>query len=101
MVVRIVERVPARYQVEGVSNLGRCYRWCPEQVVVECGQCKKRMTFDRLQLITSIVTCGRCGARRTVSVREELLAEQLLTEGEVLAHPWRYWRSREETGIPV
>ncbi len=96
--MQIVERIPAHYEVEEVRDLGRCYRWCPEQVVVECGECKKRMSFDRSKLITSIVTC-ECGARSTASVREELIAE-LLTEDEV-THPWRYWPSREEIGIPV
>jgi hypothetical protein len=97
--MRIVERIPAHYEVEEVTNLGRSYRWCPEQVVVECDGCTDRMTFNRSKLLTSIVTC-ECGARSTGSVREELLAEQLLAEDEV-THPWRFWRSREETGIPV
>jgi hypothetical protein len=97
--MRIVERIPAHYEVEEVSNLGRSYRWCPEQVMVECDECTKRMTFNRSKLLTSIVTC-ECGARSTADAREELLAEQLLAEDEV-AHPWRYWRSREESEIPV
>ena len=96
--MRIVERIPAHYEVEEVGNLGQSYRWCPEQIVVECGQCTKTMTFNRSKLLTSILTC-ECGARSTASVREELFVEQL-TEDEV-AHPWRYWRSREESGIPV
>ena len=97
--MRIVERIPAHYEVEEVSNLGQSYRWCPEQIVVECGQCTKTMTFNRSKLLTSILTC-ECGSRSTASVREELLVEQLQLEDEV-AHPWRYWRSREESGIPV
>ncbi len=96
--MRIVERIPAHYEVEEVGYLGRSYRWCPEKVVVECGGCGKRMTFGRSQLITSIVTC-QCGARSTAGVREELLIEAL-TDDEV-AHPWRYWQPREESGIPV
>ena len=96
--MRIVERIPAHYEVEEVGNLGQSYRWCPEQIVVECGQCTKTMTFNRSKLLTSILTC-ECGARSTASVREELFVEQL-TEDEVV-HPWRYWRSREESGIPV
>ena len=96
--MRIVERIPAHYEVEEISDLGRSYRWCPEKVVVECGGCGKRTTLGRSQLITSIVTCG-CGVERTAGVREELLIEAL-TEDEV-AHPWRYWQPKEESGIPV
>jgi hypothetical protein len=47
---------------------------------------------------TSIVTC-QCGARSSAGVREELLVEQL-AEAE-RAHPWRYWHSEEDAGIPV
>ena len=97
--MRIIERIPAHYEVEEVTNLGRSYRWCPERIVVECGQCTERMTFNRSKPLTSILTC-ECGARSTASVCEELLVEQLQLEDEV-AHPWRYWRSREESGLPV
>jgi hypothetical protein len=97
--MRIIERIPAHYEVEEVTNLGRSYRWCPEQIVVECGQCTERMAFSRSKLLTSILTC-ECGARSTAGIREDLLVEQLQLEDEV-AHPWRYWRSREESGIPV
>ncbi len=97
--MRIVERIPAHYEIEEVRDLGRSYRWCPEKVAVECGGCGKRMSFNRSQLITSIVTCGGCGTRSTAGVREELLVE-VLAEDEV-AHPWRYWQLMEESGIPV
>lgn len=96
--MKIVERIPEHYEVQEVEDLGRTYRWYPEQVVLECGACGTRMTHKRSNLITSIVTC-ECGARSTASVREELFVE-LLTQDEV-AHPWRYWQSRGETGIPV
>lgn len=96
--MKIVERIPEHYEVQEVEDLGRIYKWCPEQVVLECGACGTRMTQKRSNLITSIVTC-KCGTRSTASVREELLVE-LRSEDEV-AHPWRYWRSRREAGIPV
>ena len=98
--MKIVECIPAHYEVEEVSDLGRSYRWCPEQVVLECSECKKRTTLTQSQLIASVVTCDGCGARSTASVREELLAELRRTDDEV-AHPWRYWRSRGENGIPI
>ncbi len=96
--MRIVERIPAHYEVEEVKDLGRVYRWCPERVVVECGQCTKRIIFNRSKLLTSVVTCGGCGARSTAGIREELLVE-VPTEDEV-THPWRYWPSRRGAGIP-
>jgi hypothetical protein len=71
--MKIVERIPAHYEVQEVEDLGRCYRWCPEQVVLECGACGTRMTLKRSSLITSVVTC-ECGARCAASVREELMA---------------------------
>jgi hypothetical protein len=98
--VKIVECIPAHYEVEEVSDLGRSYRWCPEQVVLECGECKKRTTLSWSHLIASVVTCDGCGARSTARVREELLAELRSSTDDEVVHPWRYWGSREETGIP-
>ena len=98
--MKIVECIPAHYEVEEVSDFGRSYRWCPEQVVLECGGCKKRMPLTWSQLTASVVTCDGCGARSTAIVREELLAELRRTDDEV-ARPWRYWRSRGENGIPI
>ena len=99
--MKIVQCIPAHYEVEEVSDLGRSYRWCPEQVVLECGGCKKRTTLTGSQLIASVVTCDGCGARNTTSVREELLAELRRSTDDEVVHPWRYWRSRGETGIPL
>ena len=96
--MKIVERTPAHYTVQEQNELGRVYKWCPERAVVECDACGKRTTFNRSSLITSIVTC-ECGARSTAHIRTELV-DELLTE-DVVAHPWRYWRPREQTGIPV
>ncbi len=96
--MKLIERIPAHYEVEEVEDLGQVYRWCPEKAVVECGECGRRTTFNRSNLITSIVTC-ECGARSTAGIREELLAE-ILTKDETI-HPWRYRRSKENAGIPV
>jgi hypothetical protein len=96
--VRIVERIPAHYETQEVEDIGRVYKWCPEQVVLECGACCARKTFKRSSLLTSIVAC-ECGARCSESVREELIVEQL-AEDERL-HPWRYWQTEENTGIPI
>ncbi len=95
--VKLVERIPARYDAQEVEDLGRVYRWCPEQVVLECGACGMKMTFKRSKLIASLVNC-ECGARCSTRVREELLVEQLAEDERV--HPWRYWHTQENTGIP-
>jgi hypothetical protein len=96
--VKLIERIPARYEVEEVEDLGQLYRWCPEKAVVECDACGKRTTFKRSSLITSILTC-ECGARSTAGIREELLIDRL-PQDEII-HPWRYWQSKETAGIPI
>jgi hypothetical protein len=98
--VRIVKRIPGHYEAQEVQDIGRAYKWCPEQVMLECGACGTRTTFNRSTLITSIVTC-ECGARssNTASVREELLFEREAEDERM--HPWRYWHSEESVGIPV
>ncbi len=96
--MRIVERIPAHYDVQEVEAIGRVYRWCPEQVVLECGARSTRRTFKQSALITSIVTC-ECGTSSSASVREELIVEKL-AEDEYI-HPWRYWHTEENAGIPL
>ena len=96
--MRIVERIPEHYETQEVEDFGRVYRWCPEQVVLECGACGTRMTLKRSNLIASLVSCG-CGARCSARVREELRAEKPAEDEQI--HPWRYWDSEENAGIPV
>jgi hypothetical protein len=96
--VKLIERIPACYEVEEVEDLGQVYRWCPEKAVVECDACGKRTTFKRSNLITSIVTC-ECGTCSTADIREELLME-LLAHDET-THPWRYLHSKENAGLPI
>ena len=96
--VKIVEHIPAHYEVQDVEDIGRSYRWCPEQVVLECGACGMRRTCKRYNLISSIVSC-ECGERSTASVREEELIGEWAAEDERI-HPWRYWHSSEDSGIP-
>jgi hypothetical protein len=80
-----------------VEDFGRVYRWCPEQVVLECGACNTRMTFKRSNLIASLVNC-ECGARCSARVREELIIEQLAEDERI--HPWGYWHTEEGAEIP-
>jgi hypothetical protein len=97
--VKIIERIPAHYETQQVAqDLGRVYRWCPEQVMLECSGCGVRKTFERSMLIASLVKCD-CGASCSARAREELVIEQLAEEK--LIHPWRYWRSKEDAGIPI
>jgi len=97
--VKIIERIPAHYEVEEVEDLGRVYRWCPEQVVLECGGCSTRRTFKRSALLASVVNC-ECGERCSANVREQLIIEKLAEEDEHI-HPWRYWRTESNAGIPL
>ena len=98
--MKIIERIPAHYETQQVvQDLGRVYRWCPEQVVLECSACGTKKSFERSKLIASLVKCEECGARCSASAREELVIEQLAEEE--LIHPWRYWHSNENAGIPI
>jgi hypothetical protein len=45
-----------------------------------------------LSLIASVVRCS-------ASVREELIVERLAEDKYI--HPWRYWHTEENAGIPV
>ena len=74
--MKIIERVPAHCEAQEMEDVGRIYRWCPEQVVLECGACGTRRTFKRSSLIASLANCA-CGVRRSASVREELIVERL------------------------
>jgi hypothetical protein len=96
--VRIVERIPGHYEIQGVQDFGRVYRWCPEQVVLECEACGARRTSKRSELISSLITC-ECGARCSARVREELLIDTSPEEEDL--HPWRTWHSSANAGIPV
>jgi hypothetical protein len=86
--VIVVERAEGHYEVHDVE-FGRVYRWCPEQVVVEC-DCGERT------VLTGSETACRCGTDYTTILREECAASP---EDEVL-HPWRYAGDREDAGIP-
>ena len=84
----MVERAEGRYEAQDVE-LGRVYRWRPEQVVVEC-DCGERT------IVTGSETACRCGADYAAVLREGHAASP---EDEVL-HPWRYAGDREDVGIP-
>jgi hypothetical protein len=91
---RVVERTGGHYEVQEVE-FGRVYRWCPKRVVVEC-ECGERLT-----LTGSVTICRWCGADHAAVLQdeEEVVGHQQQLGDEVL-HPWRYFRDREDGGIP-
>jgi hypothetical protein len=71
--------------------MGRVYPWRPESIVVEC-DCGERPT-----LTASATTCDRCGTDHEAVIREGLDGEWL---GDEAVHPWRYWRTSKNSGLP-
>ncbi|QIN77797.1 hypothetical protein GBA65_03885 [Rubrobacter marinus] len=78
--VTVIEHTGGRYDVQA-TEFGRCYRWVPDRVVVDC-DCGERPVLSR-----SETTCAGCGADHTRALLEELDARR--REDELL-HPWRY-----------
>jgi hypothetical protein len=97
--MRVIERIAEHYDVQEVP-FGRDYRWSPEQVVAEC-KCGKRTTLKRSKIIGSEVTSCECGKDNTATIREELVIQLLDEEYEAHHHPWRYWHTTKDTGIPA
>src|SRR4051812_40035968 len=87
--MRVIERKAGHYDVEEMP-FGRDYRWSPEQVVLECSKCGKRMTRSRSEIIGSEVTKCECGKVNTARAREELVILLLDVEYEAHHHPWLY-----------
>src|SRR5437868_5260310 len=94
-VVQLIERIAEHYDVQEMP-IGRDYRWSPEQVVLECSKCSKRMTRPRSVLIGSEVIECECGKANTVRVREELVVQLLDEDYEAHHHPWRYWHTTKD-----
>jgi hypothetical protein len=78
-VAKIIERVQAYYDVQEVE-MGKVYRWCPANVLVEC-TCGEELTLSAFRTI-----CGECGADHAGIVGEALQASPE-DKGD---HPWRY-----------
>ncbi len=105
--MRVVERVAEHYDFQEVP-FGRDYRWSPEQVVLECSKCGKKITLKRSEIIGSEVSSCECGKDNTARIREELIL-WLIDEEEFKAHhhPWRHdtqeqakQHLRDETAYP-
>ena len=102
--VEIIERVAPRYEITSVElgemQLGRVYSMRPELVVLECS-CGKRSTCKCVDIIDFVVWVCECGQDERASIREELVTTPLVDEDrEANLHPWRYWHTSAETGLP-
>jgi hypothetical protein len=98
--LEVFERIAEHYDVQEMP-FGRAYHWSPEQVILECSKCSKKITLKRSEVIGSEVISCECGKDSTATVREELLIQLLDEEYEAHHHPWRYWHTTKDTGIPA
>jgi hypothetical protein len=100
--MRIIERVAEHYDVQELA-FGKVYIWCPESVLVEC-KCGERSTFKESDLLSGSVTTCECGKDNMSGIREEVQDEEEvvghLFESDEDLHPWRYWHTSKDSGIP-
>lgn len=97
---RIIEHIAEHYDVQE-AEFGRVYVWCPEGIVVEC-ECGEKLSIKRSDLINNTAATCECGKDQTSSIREAVQDEVSghLFEDDEAVHPWRYWHTSEDTGIP-
>ena len=95
---KIVERVAGHYDTQELE-FGTTYIWCPESVVLECTKCAKKITLTRSGLMATQPDC-ECGKGHSASAREEVVLELVDEAYEAHHHPWRYWYTTKDTGIP-
>ena len=96
---KVIECVEAHYEVQDVE-MGKVYRWCPANVLVEC-TCGEEPTLSAFR-----TTCGECGADHAAFVEEVLAArpeEKLITPGTPCSptRPRRVPREDLDTGDEV
>ena len=96
--MKIIERIAEHYDTQEVE-FGRTYIWSPEYVVMQCSKCAKKMTLTRSELINTHPDC-ECGRGHSSRVREEVVLEMVDEDYEAHHHPWRYWHTTKESGIP-
>jgi hypothetical protein len=90
LMMLVVERVQGRYEAQDVP-FGKVYAWRSGQVILEC-DCGERLT------INSCATVCECGLDHAATIREEL--DTASRSKDEALYPWRYFRSREDAGIP-
>ena len=98
--MKVFERIAEHYDVQEMS-FGRDYKWSPEQVILECSKCGKKITLKRSEIIGSEVISCECGKGNTARTQEELLIQLLDEEYEAHHHPWRFWHTTKDSGIPA
>ena len=100
--MRIVERLAGHYEAQDVQ-FGKVFVWRPESLVVEC-ECGKRATYERPEIISGSVSACECGEDHTSRMRKELDVElrddDEEEEEDKRLHPWRYWHTTNDSGIP-
>ena len=97
--MRLVERVGGYYSEEELP-FGRCYRWQPCRITVEC-HCGKRRQYTRSELIERVLYC-ECGGGKTSRLRTQLLMEEVQEEAGDMFHPWRHHKTpKDAETIPV
>jgi hypothetical protein len=97
--MRVVERIAGHYEVQDVE-FGKVYTWHPESVVAEC-ECGQRATFERTEIIGGSASTCECGKDPTASIQEELVTGLLdEEEDDKVLHPWRYWHTSRNSGLP-
>ena len=95
--MRIVERIGGHYEAQEVA-FGMVYTWRPESVVAEC-ECGQRATFKRSDIVGgSVITC-ECGLDPTTRIQDELVSDPL-DEQDKDVHPWHYWSTSKDNGLP-
>ena len=96
--MRIIERLAEHYEAQEVEY-GRVYKWYPETIVIEC-DCGTRSIFERSELVASEASCGQCAKGILSDIREGLVVQLLEENNEARHHPWRYWDTTKDSGIP-
>ena len=96
--MRIIERIAEHYDVQEVE-FGKVYKWCAEEVVVDC-DCGKRSVFKRSDLLASEARCCECDKKPSAGIREEAAIRLPDEDYEATNFPWRYWHTTKDTGIP-
>ena len=98
--MRIVERLAGHYETQDMK-FGKVFVWRPESIVAEC-ECGKRATYERPDIVSGSVSACECGEDHMSRICEELGVELLIEkkEDDKRLHPWRYWHTNEDSGIP-
>jgi hypothetical protein len=90
LVANVIERAPARYEVEE-AEYGKVYKWQPETVVVEC------VCGEETTLTPSDTACEECGTEHKRLVRENL--PDLQPQSDERVHPRALFGGRRSAAV--